>query len=107
MKKILISLLFVLISLNVAFASDFRIQNGMKYISVSKAEEIWGVDIDYFSGSSLIRIKSENDVYYTKCYSNAVAKNIYINPFFMNSDKLIINGDIMLYIRLTEKYIYL
>ncbi len=96
MKKIFALLLFVLISLNVAFADDFTIQNGVKYVSASRAEEIWGVDIDYFSGSSLVRIKINDDFYYIKCYSDKAAKNLYINPFFIDSTKLIVNGDIKL-----------
>ena len=101
MKKIFVFILFLLISLNVALANDFITQNGIKYVSASKAEETWGVDIDYFSGSSLIRIKSNNNIYYAKLYSDKMAKNLYINPFFMNSSKLIINGDIKL-----DGYIY-
>ena len=63
MKKIVTFLLFILISLNIAYANeDFIVQNGVKYISDTKAEEIWGVDIDYFPVSSLIKIKTDNDL---------------------------------------------
>jgi len=94
MKKIFACILFVLISLNVAFANDFIIQNDIKYVSASKAEELWNLNIDYFSGSGLIRIKSEKDTYYTRCFSNKFEKNIYINPFFLNSEKIILGGNI-------------
>ena len=94
MKKIFSFILFIFISLNVAFASDFIIQNDIKYVSGTKAEELWNLDVDYFSGSGLIRIKSENDTYYTRCFSNKFEKNIYINPFFLNSERIIIEGDI-------------
>jgi len=101
MKKFVMFILFALISFNVAFASDFTIQNNIKYVSASRAEKIWGVEIDYFPNSGLVKIKSEQDTYYTKCYLDSVEKNIYINPFFINSDKLIIDGDIKL-----DGYIY-
>ena len=96
MKKIFTFILFILISVNIAFANDFTMQNGVKYVAAAKAEEMWGVDIDYFKGSSLVTIKIANDTYYAKCYSDKVVKNLYINPFFINSPKLIIDGDIRL-----------
>ena len=95
MKKIFTFILFVLISFNVAFASDFTIQNDIKYVSKTKAEELWGVKIDFYSGSGLIKIENGNDTYYTKCYTNRFAKNIYLNPFFMNSPKIILDSDIV------------
>lgn len=96
MKKVFMVLSFIFIMINVAFASDFEIQNGVKYVSSSKAEAIWGVDIDFFSSSLIVKIKNEGDIYYAKCDSNSVAKNLYINPFFINSGKVIIDGDIKL-----------
>ncbi len=94
MKRIFCFIMFWLISANFAFASDFTTINGVKYVSESKAESIWGVDIDFFEGSGLIRVKAKEEIYYTKLNSYNFAKNIYINPFFINSPKLIINGKI-------------
>lgn len=96
MKKLFAVILFILISVNVTFADDFLINEGVKYVSTAKAEEIWGVHIDFLESSSLIKIKSDSDIYYAKLYSDNIAKNIYINPFFINSPKLIINGAITL-----------
>ena len=45
MKKIFAFLLFILISTSVATADDFMSVNNIKYVSSTKAEEMWGVDI--------------------------------------------------------------
>lgn len=96
MKKIFAFLLFILISTSVATADDFMSVNNIKYVSSTKAEEMWGVDIEYLEGSSVLVIKSNDDIYYTKMYSNDIAKNVYINPFFMECSQLIINGTMTL-----------
>ena len=96
MKKIFAFLLFILISTSVATADDFMFVNNVKYVSSNKAEETWGVDIEYLEGSSVLVIKANNDVYYTKLYSNDIAKNVYINPFFMECSQLIITGNMPL-----------
>ena len=59
MKKLFCFIMFLLIGVNFAFASDFTTINGVKYVSDSKAESIWGVDIDFFEGSGLIRINAK------------------------------------------------
>lgn len=96
MKKIFAFLLFILISTSVATADDYMFVNNIKYVSTSKAEEMWGVDIEYLEGSTVLVIKANDDVYYTKLYSNEIAKNVYINPFFMECSQLIITGNMAL-----------
>lgn len=96
MKKLFVSLIMLFTFVSFAFASDFSTIEGVKYVSKEKAEEVWKVDIDFYENSKLVRISANDSVFYAKLNSNFVAKNIYINPFFINSRKLIVNGNIEL-----------
>jgi len=92
MKKLMMCLLFLLFSINIGFANEFIIDNGVKYISEDKAEDLFNVLITHYPNSKIVQVKSNDDIYVMKVGEDRVKKNFYINPFFANSEKLAFNG---------------
>lgn len=91
MKKIIMFALILLFSINVSFANDFFIKDNEKFVSCHKAKEIWGTEIKYYPESKMVKLDINADSYYMRVDTDIVKKNIYINPFFINSSKLRFN----------------
>jgi len=92
MKKLMMFMLFLLFSMNVGFANEFIIDNGVKYISENKAEELFDVLITHYPNSKMVQVKSVDGTYTMRVGEDRVKKNFYINPFFADSEKLAFNG---------------
>ena len=92
MKKLMMCLLFLLFSINIGFANEFIIENGVKYISEDKAEELFDVLITHYPNSKIVQVNTNDSIYVMREGEDRVKKDFYINPFFINSEKLAFNG---------------
>lgn len=93
MKKLLTILVFLTALLNTSYAAqDVFIKDDVKYICADYAKKFWDADIIYYSNSKIIEISKDSNIFYLQLGDNGYRKNIYINPFFIDSSVIKING---------------
>ena len=78
MKKLMMCLLFLLFSINISFGNDFIIDSGVKYVSESKAEDLFDVIISHYPNSKIVEVKATDATYVLKVGENRVKKNFYM-----------------------------
>lgn len=93
MKKFFIVILSVLMIMQISFAEEFIVQDDCKYVSLRRASELWNIDYQYFGQSNILRLNIDNQTIYMQIGNSAIRDDLYINPFFLDSDQLILTSD--------------
>jgi len=93
MKKVLLVVFLLLMMIQVSFAEEFIVKDDCKYVSLQHAAEVWNFDYQYFNQSKVIKIEINDEILYLQVENPIMRENMYINPFFIDSEQLVlVNG---------------